>query len=131
MSSLPYLIGAIVFAFVLGCATGYSNRDQSAKSAAIKAYKAAEDQRIKMQGEIDLLSAQYEEEKKRVASVNLQRTNTIKEYYLNAPAVDPRCALSAPMYGLLANHVADANVAATGEPSVAVRAATGTARTGN
>jgi hypothetical protein len=84
-----------------------------------------------MQGEIDLLSAQYEEEKKRVASVNLQRTNTIKEYYLNAPAVDPRCALSIPMYGLLANHVADANVAATGEPSVAVRAAASAAQPGN
>lgn len=123
MIPLPYVIGAIVAVFVLGCATGYSNRDQSAKASASKAYKAAEDQRIKMQGKIDLLSAQYEEEKKRVASVNLQRTNTIKEYYLNAPAVDPRCALSVPMYSLLANHVADANVTTTGEPSVSVRAA--------
>jgi len=123
MSNLAVTIGIIVAAFFLGCLNGYSIRDGAAKASASKAYKAAEDQRIKMQGKIDLLSAQYEEEKKRVASVNLQRTNTIKEYYLNAPAVDPRCALSVPMYSLLANHVADANVAASGEPSGVVRSA--------
>jgi len=122
MIPLPYVIGAIVAIFMLGCATGYSNRDGSAKAAAAKAFKAAEAQRVAMQGEIDIISAKYEVERKRVANVNTQRTNTIKEYYLNAPAVDPRCALSVPMYSLLVNHVADANVATTGEPSIAVRA---------
>lgn len=118
MSSLPYIIGAIVFAFVLGCATGYSNRDGAAKASAAKAYKASEDQRIKMQGKIDLLSAQYEEERKRVASVNVQRTNTIKDYYHDV-VVPAECALPNPMYSLLVNSVRDANVA-TGEPSNAV-----------
>ena len=114
MSSLPYVIGAIVFAFVLGCATGYSNRDGAAKASAAKAYKASEDQRIKMQGKIDLLSAQYEEERKRVASVNVQRTNTIKDYYHDV-VVPAECALPDPMYSLLVNSVRDANVS-TGEP---------------
>jgi len=131
MIPLPYVIGAIVAIFMLGCATGYSNRDGSAKAAAAKAFKAAEAQRVAMQGEIDIISAKYEVERKRVANVNTQRTNTIKEYYLNAPAVDPRCALSVPMYSLLANHVADANVATTGEPSRDLRAVTGPTRTGN
>jgi len=116
MSSLPYVIGAIVFAFVLGCATGYSNRDGAAKASAAKAYKASEDQRIKMQGKINLLSAQYEKERERVASVNIQRTNTIKEFYRDVPAVPAECALPDPMYSLLVNSVRDANVS-TGEPS--------------
>jgi hypothetical protein len=118
MSSLPYIIGAIVFAFVLGCATGYSNRDGAAKASAAKAYKASEDQRIKMQGQIDLLSAQYEEERKRVASVNVQRTNTIKDYYHDV-VVPAECGLPDPMYSLLVNSVRDANVS-TGESSSAV-----------
>ena len=117
MSSLPYVIGAIVFAFVVGCATGYSNRDGAAKVSAAKAYKASEDQRIKMQGKIDLLSAQYEEERKCVASVNFQRTTTIKDYYHDV-SVPAECALPDPMFSLLVNSVRDANVS-TGEPSSA------------
>jgi hypothetical protein len=104
---------------VSGGATGYAIRDGAAKSAAAKAYKAAEEQRVVMQGKIDLISAQYEEERRRVSSVNVQRTNTIKEFYRDAPAVPAECALPDPMYGLLVNSVRDANVS-TGEPSSAV-----------
>ena len=100
------------------CATGYSNRDGAAKVSAAKAYKASEDQRIKMQGKIDLLSAQYEEERKRVASVNFQRTTTIKDYYHDV-SVPAECVLPDPMFSLLVNSVRDANVS-TGEPSSAV-----------
>jgi putative transposase len=67
----------------------------AAKSAAAKAYKAAEGRRIVMQGQIDVLSAQYEEERRRVSSVNVQRTNTIKEFYRDAPAVPADSASAA------------------------------------
>lgn len=112
-------IAVVVGLVVSGGATGYAIRDGAAKSAAAKAYKAAEKQRVVMQGKIDTISAQYEEERRRVSSVNVQRTNTIKEFYRDAPAVPAECALPDPMYGLLVNGVRDANVA-TGEPSLAV-----------
>jgi hypothetical protein len=119
MIPLPYMLGALVAVFVLGCANGYAIRDGAAKSAAAKAYKAAEKRRIVMQGQIDVLSAQYEEERRRVSSINIQRTNTIKEFYRDAPVVPAECALPDPMYSLLVNSVRDANVS-TGEPSSAV-----------
>jgi hypothetical protein len=122
MSNLAVIICIVVGAFFLGCINGYAIRDGAAKSAAAKAYKAAEGRRIVMQGQIDVLSAQYEEERRRVSSVNVQRTNTIKEFYRDAPAapaVPANCALPDPMYSLLVNSVRDANVA-TGEPSLAV-----------
>jgi hypothetical protein len=119
MSNLAVIIGIVIAAFFIGCMNGYVVRDGSAKSAAAKAYKAAEERRIVMQGQIDVLSAQYEEERRRVSSVNVQRTNTIKEFYRDAPAVPAECALPDPMYSLLVNSVRDANVA-TGEPSSAV-----------
>lgn len=119
MIPLPYVLGALVAVFVLGCANGYAIRDGAAKSSAAKAYKAAEEQRVIMQGKIDTISAQYEEERRRVSSVNVQRTNTIKEFYRDAPAVPAECALPDPMFSLLVNSVRDANVA-TGEPISAV-----------
>lgn len=119
MSNLAVIIGIVVGAFFLGCVNGYVVRDGSAKSAAVKAYKAAEEQRVVMQGKIDTISAQYEEERRRVSSVNVQRINTIKEFYRDAPAVPAECALPDPMFSLLVNSVRDANVA-TGEPSSAV-----------
>ena len=119
MSNIVLIISIVVGAFFLGCVNGYVVRDGSAKSAAAKAYKAAEGRRIVMQGQIDVLSAQYEEERRRVSSINIQRTNTIKEFYRDAPAVPAECALPDPMYSLLVNSVRDANVS-TGEPSSAV-----------
>lgn len=115
MSNLAVIIGIVVGAFFLGCVNGYAIRDGAAKSAAVKAYKAAEEQRVVMQSKIDTISAQYEEERRRVSSVNVQRTNTIKEFYRDAPAVPAECALPDPMYSLLVNSVRDANVS-TGEP---------------
>lgn len=119
MNNLIAPIAVAVGLVVGGGATGYAIRDGAAKSAAVEAYKAAEEQRVVMQGKIDTISAQYEEERRRVSSVNVQRTNTIKEFYRDAPAVPAECALPDPMYGLLVNGVRDANVA-TGEPSLAV-----------
>jgi hypothetical protein len=119
MIPLPYALGALVAVFVLGCANGYVIRDGAAKSSAAKAYKAAEGRRLVMQGQIDVLSAQYEEERRRVSSINIQRTNTIKEFYRDAPAVPAECALPDPMFSLLVNSVRDANVS-TGEPISAV-----------
>lgn len=119
MSNLAVIIGIVVGAFFLGCVNGYVVRDGAAKSSAAKAYKAAEGRRLVMQGQIDVLSAQYEEERRRVSSVNVQRTNTIKEFYRDVPAVPAECALPDPMYSLLVNSVRDANVS-TGELSSAL-----------
>lgn len=115
MIPLPYMLAALVAVFVLGCANGYAIRDSAAKTAAAKAYKAAQDQREKMQGEIDVLSAKYEATKAAADRKQLERTNTIREYYTQGPTVDANCALPNPMFSLLVNSVRDANAAATGE----------------
>lgn len=115
MIPLPYILGALVAVFILGCANGYAIRDGAAKSAAAKAFKAAEGQRIILQGQLDVVSAKYEKERERASRVAVERHNTIREFYRNAPPVDPSCAVSELPYGLLVNSVRDANVAASGE----------------
>jgi len=122
MSNLAVTIGIIVAAFFIGCMNGYAVRDGAAKSSAAKAYKAAEGQRIILQGQLDVVSAKYEIESKRASRVAVERYNTIREYYPAHP-VDPSCAVPELPYSLLANTVADANVAAIGEPSGVVRSA--------
>lgn len=117
MSNLAIGIAVIIGAFVLGCANGYFIRDGAAKSAAAKAFKAAEGQRIVLQGQLDVVSAKYEKERERASRVAVERYTTIRELYSKAPPVDPSCAVPALPYGLLVNSVRDANVAASGEPS--------------
>ena len=117
MSNLAVTIAVIVGVFFLGCLNGYSIRDGAAKAAAAKAFKAAEGQRIVLQGQLDVVSAKYEKERERASRVAVERHNTVREYYRTAPPVDPACAVPDRMYGLLAHAVADANVAASGEPS--------------
>ena len=131
MSNLAIAIAVIVGVFVLGCANGYSIRDQSAKAAAAKAYKAAEAQRVAMQGQIDVLSTKYEAERERANKVLLERTNTVREYYRNAPAVDPSCGLPKPMLSLLYDQVTNANAATTGKLGVAMHKPAEPARTGD
>ena len=115
MIPLPYMLAALVAVFVLGCANGYAIRDGAAKAATAKAYKAAEGQRLVMQGQIDVISAKYEAERERANKVLHERTNTIREFYKQGPTVDANCALPNPMFSLLANSVRDANAAASGE----------------
>jgi len=120
MIPLPYILGALVAVFVLGCFNGYAIRNSSAKSAATKAYKAAEGQRIILQGQLDVVSTKYEKERERANRVSVERYNTVREYYRTAPSVDPSCGLPDLPYSLLVNSVRDANVAASGEPSNAM-----------
>lgn len=115
MIPLPYVLGALVAVFVLGCANGYFIRDGSAKAAAAKSYKAAEAQRAEMQGEIDVISAKYEATKAAADRKSVERTNTIREFYSKEPAVSADCAVPDPMFWLLTNSVRDANAAASGE----------------
>jgi hypothetical protein len=124
-------IAAFAVVFVLGCANGYIIRDSAAKTAAAKAHKAAYEQLKEKQGEIVVLSAKYEAERERANKVLHERTNTIREYYNNVPAVAPSCALPDPMYGLLVNSVRDANAYATSELGSDVPDPTPTAKTGN
>ena len=118
MIPLPYVLGALVAVFVLGCANGYAIRDGAAKSSAAKAYKAAEGQRIILQGQLDVVSTKYEKERERANRVSVERYNTVREYYRTAPPVDASCGLPDLPYSLLVNSVRDANVAASGEPSL-------------
>jgi len=120
MIPLPYILGALVAVFVLGCFNGYAIRNSSAKSAATKAYKAAEGQRMVLQGQLDVVSARYEVERERASRVAVERHNTIREFYRAAPPVDASCSLPELPYSLLVNSVRDANVAASGEPSNAM-----------
>lgn len=115
MSNLAIGIAVIIGAFILGCANGYAIRDGAAKAAAAKAFKAAEGQRIVLQGQLDVVSAKYEKERERASRVAVERHNTIREFYRSAPPVDPSCAVPERMYGLLVNSVRDANVATSGE----------------
>ena len=115
MSNLAVTIAVIIGIFVIGCANGYAIRDGAAKAAAAKAFKAAEGQRIILQGQLNVVSAKYEKERERATRLAMARTNTIREFYRTAPPVDASCAVSELPYGLLVNSVRDANVAASGE----------------
>lgn len=117
MIPLPYMLAALVAVFILGCANGYAIRDGAAKSAAAKAFKAAEAQRVELQGKVDVISAQYEATKEAANHRAVERTNTVREYYSQGPTVDANCALPNPMFSLLVNSVRDANAAASGELS--------------
>jgi len=117
--SWPYILGALVAVFVLGCANGYAIRDGAAKSAAVKAYKA----QIAVQERLNEISTLYEAERERASRVNTERTNTVREIYETVPA---ECALPDVSYGLLVDSVRDYNAAA--ESGDVVSAVTGTGK---
>jgi hypothetical protein len=119
MIPLPYVLGALVAVFVLGCLNGYAIRDGSAKAAAVKAYKA----QIAVQERLNNVSTLYEAERERASRVNTERTNTVREIYRDV-TVPAECALPDVSYGLLVDSVRDYNAAA--ESGDVVSAATGT-----
>jgi hypothetical protein len=108
MISWPYILGALVAVFILGCANGYAIRDGSAKAAAVKAYKA----QIAVQERLNNVSTLYEAERERASRVATERTNTVREYYRDGPAVPAECGVPDPMFGLLISAVRDYNAAA-------------------
>lgn len=107
MISWPYILGALVAVFVLGCANGYAIRDGSAKAAAVKAYKA----QIAVQERLNNVSTLYEAERERASRVATERTNTVREIY-ETVKVPAECALPDVSYGLLVDSVRDYNAAA-------------------
>lgn len=121
MISWPYIIGALVAVFVLGCANGYAIRDGSAKAAAVKAYKA----QIAVQERLNNVSTLYEAERERASRVATERTNTVREYYRDVPALADGCALPDPMFGLLVGAVRDHNAAAESGSELPSSAGTG------
>lgn len=122
MISWPYILGALVAVFILGCANGYAIRDGAAKAAAVKAYKA----QIAVQERLNAVSTLYEAERERASRVATERTNTVREYYRDGPAVPAECGVPDPMFGLLISAVRDHNAAA--EFGDVVSAATGTGK---
>jgi len=107
MISWPYILGALVAVFVLGCVNGYAIRDGAAKAAAVKAYKA----QIAVQERLNNVSTLYEAERERASRVNTERTNTVREIYRDV-TVPAECALPDVSYGLLVDSVRDYNAAA-------------------
>jgi hypothetical protein len=107
MISWPYILGALVGVFVLGCVNGYAIRDGAAKAAAVKAYKA----QIAVQERLNNVSTLYEAERERASRVNTERTNTVREIYRDV-TVPAECALPDVSYGLLVDSVRDYNAAA-------------------
>lgn len=124
MISWPYILGALVAVFVLGCANGYAIRDGAAKAAAVKAYKA----QIAVQERLNEVSTLYEAERERASRVATERTNTVREYYRDVPAVADGCALPDPMFGLLIGAVRDYNAAAESGDELPSYAGTGADR---
>lgn len=121
MISWPYILGALVAVFILGCANGYAIRDGAAKAAAVKAYKA----QIAVQERLNNVSTLYEAERERASRVATERTNTVREIY-ETVKVPAECALPDVSYGLLVDSVRDYNAAA--ESGDVVSAATGTGK---
>jgi hypothetical protein len=105
--SWPYILGALVAVFVLGCVNGYVIRDGAAKAAAVKAYKA----QIAVQERLNNVSTLYEAERERASRVNTERTNTVREIY-ETVEVPAECALPDVSYELLVDSVRDYNAAA-------------------
>lgn len=124
MISWPYILGALVAVFILGCVNGYAIRDGAAKAAAVKAYKA----QIAVQERLNEVSTLYEAERERASRVATERTNTVREYYRDVPALADGCALPDPMFGLLISAVRDHNAAA--ESSEILPSSTGTGAVG-
>jgi len=121
MIPLPYVLGALVAVFVLGCANGYAIRDGAAKAAAVKAYKA----QMVVQDRLNNVSTLYEAERERASRVATERTNTVREIYRDV-TVPAECALPDVSYGLLIGAVRDYNAAA--ESGDVVSTATGTSK---
>lgn len=121
MISWPYILGALVAVFILGCVNGYVVRDGSAKAAAVKAYKA----QIAVQERLNEVSTLYEAERERASRVATERTNTVREYYKNV-YVPAECAVDDGVFGLLVGAVRDANVAAESGEGLPTPAAAGT-----
>jgi hypothetical protein len=121
MISWPYILGALVAVFVLGCFNGYAIRDGSAKAAAVKAYKA----QIAVQERLNNETTLYEAERERASRVNTERKNTVREIYRDV-TVPAECALPDVSYGLLVDSVRDYNAAA--ESGDVVSAVTGTGK---
>jgi len=120
MISWPYILGALVAVFMLGCANGYAIRDGAAKASAVKAYKA----QMVVQERLNNVSTLYEAERKRASRVNTERTNTVREIYRDV-TVPAECALPDVSYGLLIGAVRDYNAAAESGDVVSSAAGTG------
>jgi len=120
MISWPYILGALVAVFMLGCANGYAIRDGAAKASAVKAYKA----QMVVQERLNNVSTLYEAERERASRINTERTNTVREIYRDV-TVPAECALPDVSYGLLVDSVRDYNAAAESGDVVSAAAGTG------
>ena len=113
----PYLLYLVLAGFVVAGGAGYKLRDTQCKADAAKQIAKAAEERLKLQAVIDVKSALYEAERDRASVVNTERSNTIREIFRDAPAVNPECAAPPELGRVLSQSVVDANSAATGTQS--------------
>jgi hypothetical protein len=113
----PYLLYLVLAGVVVAGGAGYKLRDTQCKADAAKQIAKAAEERLKLQAVIDVKSALYEAERDRASVVNTERSNTIREIFRDAPAVDPECAAPPELGRVLSQSVVDANSAATGTQS--------------
>ena len=113
----PFLLYLVLAGFVVAGGAGYKLRDTQCKADAAKQIAKAAEERLKLQAVIDVKSALYEAERDRASVVNTERSNTIREIFRDAPAVNPECAAPPELGRVLSQSVVDANSAATGTQS--------------
>ena len=113
----PYLLYLVLAGMALSAGAGYKLRDTQCKADAAKQIAKAAEERLKLQAVIDVKSALYEAERDRARVVNTERSNTIREIFRDAPAVNPECAAPPELGRVLSQSVVDANSAATGTQS--------------
>lgn len=106
-------------ALAMGILGGWTVRDWKADADYAAALRKAEAEQAKIQQKADESSQKYEEFRDQLDVERMQTRNTVREIYRNVP-VRTECAAPIPAVGLLAQQIADANAAASGEPVVHV-----------
>ena len=111
-------VAAVVF--VLGLAVGWKIRDWRCDAAYAKAIQQSTKIKEKQTAIVNDASQDYEDKRGKADVITVQRTNTIREIYRDAPAPAASCAAPDDARRLLESSVSDANAAATGKSGRAV-----------
>lgn len=107
-----YFMGAAAAALVF---SGWKVRDWQCDASRAAALEAAEKTRSLRQSIVDRNAQEYEAERGQANATTIERTNTIREIYRDAPPVPVDCAPPDAARRLLEDSIRDANADASGE----------------